>query len=165
MESHDNLRQKLQMNIRERETDCDRIKDLEDTLDTRESELEALQTKMDDCEAEIGTLRSQLTHKDTDGDRRIVELERQINDKTNEVERLRTRVRETKKENALLDLDLVSLKNALTAREEDCHQLNIALDAKQQELNMVRALLLSSRCAIDCMNRLNGKIPSRALGE
>ena len=147
MESHDNLKRKFEVNMRERDTDCDRIKELEDTLDTRQSELEALQAKMDDCLAEIGRLRSHLstlTQKDADGNRRIAELRQQIKDKTSEVERLRSRVREIEKQNAGRDLDLVSLKKELKARKEDFYLLEIALDAKQEELNMVRALLLSS---------------------
>ena len=167
MESHDNLKRKFGVNMRERDTDCDRIKELEDTLDTRQAELEALQAKMDDYSAEVEEHRRQrslLTQKDTDGNRRTVELERQIKDKTSEVERLRSRVRDVEKQNAVRDLDLVSLKKELKARAEDFHQLEIALDAKQQELNMVRALPLSAQWVIDCTNRLNGKIPSRALG-
>jgi chromosome segregation ATPase len=125
-------------------------------LDTRQSELEALQAQVDDYSAQIGTLRSQLLtntrsleRKDADGNRRIAELERQVNDKTGEVERLRSRMRMVENQNADQDLQLVSLKKDLEAKTEDFFQLNIALDAKQQELNMVRPVSLPLRCMID----------------
>lgn len=144
MESHDSLKRNFEVNMRERDTDFNRIKELEDTLDTRQSELEELQAKMDDCSEEIGALRSRLARKDTDGNRRVAELERQVKDKASEVERLRSRVREIEKQNADQDLEFVALKKELHAKAEASYQLNIALEAKQQELNMVCALPLSS---------------------
>ena len=149
MESHDTLKRKFEVNMRERDTDFNRIKELEDTLDTQQSEFKSLQAKMDDGKAEIVALRSQLARKDADGSRRTAELEQQMEDKTSEVERLRSRVREIAKQNADQDLKVVSLKKELETRTEDLNQLDIALEAKQQELNMVGALLLSSRCIID----------------
>lgn len=149
MESHNTLMRKFEVNMRERDTDFNRIKDLEDTLDTRQSEFKSLQAKVDDGKAEIVALRSQLARKDADGNRRTAELEQQMEDKTSEVERLRSRVREIAKQNADQDLKVVSLKKELETRTEDLNQLDIALEAKQQELNMVGALLLSSRYVID----------------
>jgi len=137
--------------MRERDTECNRIKELEDTLDIRQSELEALQANVHNRSEEIGRLRSQLsklTRKDADGNRHIDELERQVRDKTGEVERLRFRVREIENQNAGQDLELVSLKKKLDAQAEEIYQFDIALNAKQQELNMVSALLLS-QCLID----------------
>jgi chromosome segregation ATPase len=165
MESHDTLKRKFEANMRERDVDFNRIKELEDTLDTQQSELETLQANMDDRLVEIGALRGQLARKDADGNRRTAELERQVKDKTSEVERLRSRVREIVQQNADQDLKVVSLKKESENQTEVLTQLNIALEAKQQELEMVRALLLSSRCIIDrrVVTRLNGKIPSRAL--
>lgn len=153
MESHNTLKRKFEANMRERDTDFNRIRELEDTLDTRQSEFESLQAKMEDGEAEIVALHSQLARKDADGNRRTAELERQLKDqlkdKTSEVERLRSRVREIAKQNADQDLKVVSLTKELETRTMDLHQLDIALEAKQQELNMVRVLLLYSRCIID----------------
>lgn len=149
MESHNTLKRKFEANMRERDTDFNRIRELEDTLDTRQLEFESLQAKMEDGEAEIVALHSQLARKDADGNRRTAELERQLKDKTSEVERLRSRVREIAKQNADQDLKVVSLTKELETRTMDLHQLDIALEAKQQELNMVRVFLLYSRCIID----------------
>jgi chromosome segregation ATPase len=149
MESHNTLKRKFEANMRERDTDFNRIKELEDTWEIRQSEFESLQAKMDDGEGEIVALRSQLARKDADWNRQTAELERQVKDKSSEVERLRSRVREIAKQNANQDFKVLSLKKELDTRTEDLNQLDIALEAKQQELNMVCALLLSSRCIID----------------
>lgn len=130
--------------MRERDMDFNRIRELEDTLDTRQSEFESLQAKIDDGEEEIVALRNQLAQQDADENRRTTELERQVKDKTSEVERLRSRVREIAKQNADQDLKVLSLTKELETRTVDLNQLDIALEAKQQELNMVRALLPSS---------------------
>jgi chromosome segregation ATPase len=155
MESHNNLRRNFEVNLRERDTDFARIKELEDVLDTRQSELDALYGKVDDYSAENGALRGQLstntrelTRNNVDENRRTTELQRQVKDKTGEVERLRSRLHEVEKQNADQDLQLIALKKGLEAKIEDFYQLNIALDAKQQELNMVRTLLLPSPAGI-----------------
>ncbi len=144
MESHNTLKRKFEANMRERDMDFNRIRELEDTLDTRQSEFESLQAKIDDGEEEIVALRNQLAQQDADENRRTTELERQVKDKTSEVERLRSRVREIAKQNADQDLKVLSLTKELETRTVDLNQLDIALEAKQQELNMVRALLPSS---------------------
>jgi hypothetical protein len=118
-------------------------------LDTRQSELEALQAQVDDYSAQIGTLRSQLLtntrsleRKGADGNRRIAEIERQVNDKTGKVERLHSQIRMVKNRNAGQDLQPVPPKKELKPKTEDFFQLNVGLDAKQQKLNMC-ALFLS----------------------
>jgi predicted nuclease with TOPRIM domain len=118
--------------MRERDQDFDRIQELEDALDTRQSELEALQAEVDDYSAEKN--------------RRIAELEWQVNDKTGEVERLRSRMRMVENQNAGQDLQLVSLKKELKAKTEDFFQRNVGRDAKQ----LKRCVLsLPLRCMID----------------
>ena len=111
--------------MRERDAEWDKIKQLEDTLDTRESELQALQAKVDHYSAEIGALRKH---------------------KTGEVEPLRLRLREMERQNANQDLRLASLKKEVEAQGEDYGQLNIAFAAKQQELDMARSPVLPYGC-------------------
>lgn len=72
-----------------------------------------------------------------EGDVKIASIQEQLSFLNNDVERLRRQVHDLQQESADKEVKIVQLMKARTQDKEDKEGLNIALDSKQQELELV----------------------------
>ena len=81
-------------------------------------------------------------------DVQVGSLKDKVESLTTELERLRRQVHDLQQESADKEVKLVQLQKQRAQDKEDMNGLNIALDSKQQELELVRRhLATSNACA------------------
>ncbi|KAG8835934.1 hypothetical protein FRC17_000019 [Serendipita sp. 399] len=176
MASHSDLQRKLEEAQQEKEFAIENTEQLEQTLETRDHEIEALEDRCQQQFTELEGLRGHLTNADKDYTRQLADRERRIqelqgqlqlsNERSNQMlcdtaerdvylatleekangrleenERMRRRVHELEQESATKEMELVELQKDNERFKDDIANLNIALDAKQQELELIKRRL------------------------
>lgn len=105
----------------------------------REQQIEELQSQLD-ITAESGR---EMVRGKAEGDVYIKALEEKANGRLEEIERLKRRVHALEMESAKREVVLLEVKKERDSTREDNMNLNIALDSKQQEMELVSLLELS----------------------
>ena len=158
---------------------ADNVSRLEENLSRRDQELAEYSIRVVQREAEIETLREELSglrrgqsHEFDEKNRKAqqaveeaaearalldesvrIKAELEVENKTNkdrvnglkeEVDRLRRQVHSLQQDSADKEVKIVQMTKQLAQKEEDNTGLNIALDSKQQELELVRSMNCSA---------------------
>ncbi|EIW76789.1 hypothetical protein CONPUDRAFT_139465 [Coniophora puteana RWD-64-598 SS2] len=136
---------------------------IESTVDERNTEISTLQTRVRNTESEAESLRAQLSAVSREHKRVADEQSRQIAElaaresgvraqleallrsaaekdgqEGEELGRARKRVRELEKASADREFEVIQLQRANQKCKEDAEGMNIALDSKQQELELLK---------------------------
>ena len=93
---------------------------------------------MEEAQRQLHRQISQLEREksDVEGERNTLEMER--DDSSSEIVRLRAHIQQLQKDSAVMEVTIVQLNKQLDQDKEDIDGLNIALESKQQELELVR---------------------------
>lgn len=110
------------------------------TLDTQARELEDARSR----EAVARTQMEVMLKEKAEGDVRGSHVQNRTGTLESDLEKLRRQIYDLQHESSGKDMKIVQLMKARSQDKEDMDSLNIALDSKQQELEMVR----SSRTAV-----------------
>lgn len=123
------------------------VRALEEAKSEVEAERDALTRTVERSEAEVARLRERLgTMDEADGQvyklqRQISQLEHEkINTEASEISRLRAHIQQLQKDSAVMEVTIVQLNKQHDQDREDINGLNIALESKQQELELVRTV-------------------------
>jgi predicted nucleic acid-binding Zn-ribbon protein/outer membrane murein-binding lipoprotein Lpp len=147
---------RLEAKVRQRDSDVEdlakRIVANEDVMDDLRNELSDVRREYERVAGEQRRTIAELSERDGSGRTQVAEavaaraeaeiaktmLEERVNVLEADVERLRKTVHTLQKESSNKDLEIVNIMKEREAAIEDARGLNIALDAKQQELELVR---------------------------
>jgi chromosome segregation ATPase len=104
-------------------------------------QMEAMKRKTDSIREEAEGLErrmEEIVKSKADTQAALRTLEGQVSELTDEVERMRMHIHELQQESADKEVKIVQLSKQRSQDKEDMQGLNIALDSKQQELELVR---------------------------
>ena len=93
--------------------------------------------KLEEINGVANDTREQMVRTKADADMTVGTLKERTSALEEEVDRLRRQVHELQQESADKEVKLVQLTKQRSQDKEDMHGLNIALDSKQQELELV----------------------------
>ncbi|KAJ7794481.1 hypothetical protein B0H14DRAFT_3556884 [Mycena olivaceomarginata] len=127
---------RLEENIRRR--DAEAAEYSQRTLQ-REAEAEALREQLSRTKREhAGALDAVAAAAQTAADKRVRAANGQADDLKDEIERLRGQIHELQQESADKEVNIVQITKQRAQDKEDLKGLNIALDSKQQELELLK---------------------------
>ncbi|KAJ7875767.1 hypothetical protein B0H14DRAFT_3437013 [Mycena olivaceomarginata] len=127
---------RLEENIRRR--DAEAAEYSQRTL-LREAEAEALREQLSRMKREhAGALEAVAVAAQTAADKRLRAANGQADDLKDEIERLRGQIHELQQESADKEVNIVQITKQRAQDKENLKKLNIALDSKQQELELLK---------------------------
>ncbi|KAJ7886422.1 hypothetical protein B0H14DRAFT_3730664 [Mycena olivaceomarginata] len=135
--------------MQERQYALDNVARLEENIRRRDAEAAEYSQRTLQREAEAEALREQLsrTKREHAGALEAVAAAAQTAaDKPDEIERLRGQIHELQQESADKEVNIVQITKQRAQDKEDLKGLNIALDSKRQELELVRIFFLAYTC-------------------
>ncbi|CAK5271161.1 unnamed protein product [Mycena citricolor] len=127
---------RLEENIRRRDAE---VTEYSQRVLEHESEAESLREQMSRLKREHATaLESALAERATENDEQARVARDRVNDFKDEVERLRRQIHELQQESADKEVKLAQMGKQHKQDKEDLQGMNIALDSKQQELELMK---------------------------
>ncbi|KAJ7270754.1 hypothetical protein B0H12DRAFT_1320206 [Mycena haematopus] len=127
---------RLEENIRRRDTETAEYS--QRTLQ-REAETEALREQISRMKREhASALEANAAERTADAEKQARAAKERAGDLKDEIERLRRQVHELQQESANKEVKLVQITKQRAQDKEDLQGLNIALDSKQQELELLK---------------------------
>lgn len=110
------------------------ISHLEREKSALQVERDTLAQAREDIDAKFLKLHDQVSQLQRERD----DVETERDDFSSEISRLRVHIQQLQKESAVMEVAIVQLNKQLEQDKEDISGLNIALESKQQELELVR---------------------------
>ncbi|KAJ7899609.1 hypothetical protein B0H14DRAFT_2494283 [Mycena olivaceomarginata] len=150
---------RLEKNIRRR--DAEAAEYSQRTLQ-REAEAEALREQLSRTKREhAGALEAVAAAAQTAADKRVRAANGQADDLKDEIERLRGQIHKRQQESADKEVNIVQITKQRAQDKEDLKGLNISLDSKQQELELVPQRRMGVRGTAGLTPAQLSKIPRR----
>ncbi|KAJ7756215.1 hypothetical protein B0H16DRAFT_1674764 [Mycena metata] len=127
---------RLEENIRRR--DAEAAEDSQRVMQ-REAEAEALREQMSRMKREhAGALEAVAAAQTAEADAQARATKERVGDLKDEIERLRRQIHELQQESADKEVKIVQITKQRAQDKQDLQGLNIALDSKQQELELIK---------------------------
>ncbi|KAJ7431233.1 hypothetical protein FB451DRAFT_436193 [Mycena latifolia] len=127
---------RLEENIRRRDAE---VAEYSQRNLKREAEIEELREQMSRMKREHATtLEAALATKTAEADQQTRQAKERAGDLKDEIERLRRQIHELQQESADKEVKIVQITKQRAQDKEDLQGLNIALDSKQQELELLK---------------------------